>query len=175
MKQASDRVYRVLFLCTGNSARSIIAESVLNARGKGRFKAFSAGSHPGSAVNPLVLEFLNANGINAHEARSKSWNEFATRDAPDLDFVITVCDQAAGEVCPTWPGRPVVAHWSAPDPALYMSDPERARQVIREIFYLMEWRISLLTSLPVEKLDHLALETRMRAIADEQPGTPAPT
>ena len=173
MNQATDRVYNVLFLCTGNSARSVIAESVLNAMGKGRFKAYSAGSHPTGAVNPLVLEFLRASGVSTQGARSKSWDEFATNDAPKMDFVITVCDQAASEVCPVWPGRPVVAHWSAPDPAVYMTDPEKARQVIREIFHLMEWRISLLTSLPVDKLDHLSLEAQMR-IAGGPPDATAP-
>jgi arsenate reductase len=173
MNQAIDRVYNVLFLCIGNSARSIIAESVLNARGRGRFKAYSAGSHPTGAVNPLVLEFLRSNGVSTQGARSKSWNEFATHDAPKMNFVITLCDQTAGEVCPVWPGKPVVAHWSAPDPAVFMADPEKARQVIREVFHLMEWRISLLTSLPVDKLDHLSLESRMRGIAEKSPDATA--
>jgi arsenate reductase (thioredoxin) len=167
MSHTSDHVYNVLFICTGNSARSIIAESVLNTRGKGRFKAYSAGSHPSGEVNPLVLEFLRANRVSVHGARSKSWDEFATSDAPKMDFVITVCDQAAGETCPVWPGRPVVAQWSAPDPAPYMTEPDKARQIIREIFHLMEWRISLLTSLPVDKLDRLSLEAHTRAIADK--------
>ena len=173
MKETSERVYNVLFLCTGNSARSIIAESVLNAKGKGRFKAFSAGSHPGGGVNPLVLEFLRESGVSTQGARSKSWDEFAFKDAPHMDFVITVCDRAAGEVCPVWPGTPVLAQWSAPDPAPYMADPDKARQVIREIFHLMEWRISLFTSLPVDKLDHLSLEAQTRAIAGKTPDTAA--
>jgi arsenate reductase (thioredoxin) len=173
MKQTSDRVYNVLFLCTGNSARSIIAESVLNAKGKGRFKAFSAGTHPGGGVNPLVLEFLRESGVSTQGTRSKSWDEFAFKDAPHMDFVITVCDQAAGEVCPVWPGTPVRAQWSAPDPAPYMADPDKARQVIREIFHLMEWRISLLTSLPVDKLDRLSLEAQTRAIAGKTPDAAA--
>jgi len=118
-------------------------------------------------VNPHVLEFLSANRVSTLGARSKSWNEFAASDAPVMDFVITVCDQAAGEVCPAWPGKPVLALWAAPDPALYMRDPEKAKQVIRTVFHLMQRRISLLTSLPVDKLNRLALKAETRAIADK--------
>ena len=167
MNETVRRVYNVLFLCTGNSARSIIAESVLNSMGKGRFNAFSAGSRPSGTVNPLVLAFLQANRVSTQGARSKSWDEFTTSDTPVMDLVITLCDQSAGEVCPVWPGKPVLAHWSAPDPAPHMDDPQKAQQVIRDVFRLMHWRISLFTSLPMDKLDRLSLETRTRAIADK--------
>ena len=164
MTHPQKRIYNVLFLCTGNSARSIIAECLLNAMGRGRFEAHSAGSFPSGVVNPLVLEFLEANRISTRGARSKSWNEFATAGAPAMDFVSTVCDQAAGEVCPVWPGKPILAHWAAPDPARYL-DPEEAKQVIRTVFHLLHRRISLFLSLPVDKLDRLALQAETRAIA----------
>ncbi|MFO1311538.1 MAG: arsenate reductase ArsC [Burkholderiales bacterium] len=161
----TDRPYNVLFLCTGNSARSIIAESVLNAAGKGRFRAFSAGSHPAGKVNPVVAGYLESVGLSTANARSKSWDEFARADAPRMDLVITVCDQAAGEVCPVWPGAPARAHWSAPDPAAHMDDPAKARAVAREVHHLMQRRISLLVSLPVETLDRMSLQTEANAIA----------
>lgn len=161
------RVYNVLFLCTGNSARSIIAESLLNALGKGRFKGFSAGSHPGGVVNPLVLEHLAHVHVSTEGARSKSWDEFAKPGAPLMDLVITVCDQAAGETCPIWPGMPATAHWAAPDPAAYMDDPEKAKRVIREVAQLMHRRISLLVSLPMETLDKMSLQAETRAIVDQ--------
>ncbi len=159
------RPYNVLFLCTGNSARSIIAEVLLNEMGKGRFAAYSAGSHPGGRVNPVVAEFLASVGLGTAGARSKSWDEFATPDAPKMDLVITVCDQAAGEACPVWPGMPAKAHWSAPDPAAYMEDPPRARAVARDVFNLMRQRISLLLALPVETLDRMSLQAEARSIA----------
>jgi arsenate reductase len=160
------KTYNVLFLCTGNSARSIIAEALLNQLGAGRFHAYSAGSHPSGTVNPLVLEFLHAHGVDTAGARSKSWDEFATPEAPRLDLIVTVCDQAAGELCPAWPGMPAKAHWSAPDPAASMNDPEHARRVIREVFLQMQRHIALLASLPIDKLDRLALEFEARGIAD---------
>ena len=165
MTDTKRRTYNVLFLCTGNSARSIIAESLLNSMGNFRFKAYSAGSYPSGTVNPLVVEFLKANRISTQGARSKSWDEFAHADAPVMDFVITVCDQAAGEACPVWPGQPVLAHWSAPDPAAQADDQEKASKVIREVFHLMQRRLLLFTSLPMDKLDRLALQTETRAIA----------
>jgi arsenate reductase len=154
----------VLFLCTGNSARSIIAESILNHDGAGKFRAFSAGSHPSGAVNPLVLEFLRSQRIPTEGARSKSWDEFAAPSATPLDFVFTVCDSAAGEVCPMWPGQPMTAHWGVEDPAQYMHDPEKAKQVIRDVFHLLRRRISIFVSLPLDKLDKLSLQNKLRDI-----------
>ena len=156
--------YNVLFLCTGNSARSIIAEATLNALGKGRFRAYSAGSFPTGNVNPFVKEFLDEMGIAYTGARSKSWDEFARPDAPRMDFVITVCDQAAGEVCPIWPGQPISAHWGVEDPAIYMDDPEKARKVIRDASRILRNRILLLTGLPMEKLDRISLQSTVRDI-----------
>jgi protein-tyrosine-phosphatase len=159
----------VLFLCTGNSARSIIAESLLNEMGKGRFRAYSAGSHPGGRINPVVAEYLESAGIGTAGARSKSWDEFARPGAPQMDLVITVCDQAAGEVCPAWPGKPARAHWSAPDPAAHMAQPERARAVTREVFDLMRERISMLLAFPVETLDRASLQSAARDVAERAP------
>jgi arsenate reductase len=154
----------VLFLCTGNSARSIIAEAILNHDGRGRFRAFSAGSHPTGTVNPLVLEFLQSQRIPTEGARSKNWDEFATPDSPKLDFVFTVCDQAAGEMCPTWPGQPMTAHWGVEDPAAHTDDPEKAKQVIREVFHTLRRRISIFINLPLDKLDRLSLQNKLRDI-----------
>ena len=163
----SERTYNVLFLCTGNSARSIIAESLLNAMGKGRFRAYSAGSHPIGAINHYVGEYLASAGMTSAGARSKSWNEFALPDAPPMDLVITVCDDAAGEACPVWPGTPARAHWSAPDPAALMDQPAKARETVREVFHLMQRRILLLVSLPIATLDRVSLQTQTRRIAEE--------
>lgn len=168
----SERIYNVLFLCTGNSARSIIAESLLNALGKGRFAGFSAGSHPGGVVNPVVLAHLAKLGVATTGARSKSWDEFAQAEAPRMDLVITVCDQAAGEVCPVWPGMPAKAHWAAPDPAAYMSDLAQAQRVVREVTQLMQRRISLLVNLPIATLDRMSLQTQTQDIASETSPTP---
>ena len=154
----------MLFLCTGNSARSIIAEAILNHIGGNRFRAFSAGSHPSGTVNPLVLAFLESQKLPTHEARSKGWEQFARPGAPELDFVITVCDQAAGEACPVWPGQPMTAHWGVEDPARYMDDPEKARQIIRDVFLILQRRISIFANLPVEKLDRLSLQNKLRDI-----------
>jgi arsenate reductase len=164
----AERSYSVLFLCTGNSARSIIAEATLNEMAKGRFKAFSAGSHPGGQVNPLVLDFLRSKGVSTQGARSKSWEEFSAAGAPQMDFVITVCDSAAGEACPIWPGHPVTAHWGVEDPALHMDNPGKAQKVIEEAFRILRGRILLLLSLPVAKLDRLALQAKTRDIARQQ-------
>lgn len=159
----------VLFLCTGNSARSIIAESILNHVGKGRFRAFSAGSYPSGTVNPLVLEFLANQRIPTHGARSKSWDEFASSDGTRLDFVITVCDDAAGEVCPVWPGQPITAHWGVADPALYMFDPDEASRVIKDVFHILHRRIQLFINLPDSSLDRLSLTKAVREIGGEKP------
>ncbi len=157
-------VFNVLFLCTGNSARSIIAEGVLNHFGEGRFRAFSAGSHPTGKVNPLVLEFLAQQRISTKGARSKSWDEYAAPDSAELDFVITVCDDAAGEACPVWPGQPITAHWGVEDPARFMDDPDKARKVIRNVFHVLKGRIQLFAGLPTSSLDRLALTAAVREI-----------
>jgi arsenate reductase (thioredoxin) len=154
----------VLFLCTGNSARSIIAEALLNAMGAGRFRAYSAGSHPTGRINPEVADYLASVGIGTANARSKSWDEFADAQAPRMDLVITVCDEAAGETCPVWPGMPAQAHWSAPDPGAHR-DPAKVREVAREVFHLMQRRISLLVSLPDTTLDRMSLQSAARGIA----------
>lgn len=160
----SGRVCNVLFLCTGNSARSIIAEALLNAMGTGRFRAFSAGSHPTGEVNPIVRDYLRSVGLDTTGARSKGWDEFAVPGAPRMDLVITVCDQAAGEACPVWPGTPAKAHWSAPDPAAHMEQPERARAVARDVHRLMQHRVSLLLALPIDSLDRTSLQSQAAAI-----------
>lgn len=156
--------YNVLFLCTGNSARSILAESLLNTLGKGRFRAFSAGSFPKGEVNPLAIDTLKHLDLPSEGFRSKSWDEFAAPGAPQLDFIFTVCDNAAGEVCPVWPGKPMTAHWGIPDPAAVEgSDVEKAvafRKALKEL----ETRIKLFIALPIDSLDQLTLSGRLRAI-----------
>lgn len=158
------RPHNVLFLCTGNSARSILAEALLNFRGDGRFQAFSAGSHPTGRVNPLALELLESRGIPAQAARSKSWDEFATPGAPALDFVFTVCDNAAGEVCPVWPGQPTTAHWGVPDPAAVQSTRIEQMRAFEDAFRILDRRISLFMSLPIGSLDRMSLRDRLREI-----------
>jgi arsenate reductase len=158
------RTYNVLFLCTGNSARSVMAEVLLNTLGKGRFKAYSAGSHPAGQVNPFTVELLRGNGLAVDELRSKSWDEFAAPGAPKMDFVITVCDNAAGEVCPIWPGQPVSAHWGFADPAAFQGPDEEKRRLFRQIYQQIGSRIRLFLSLPVEKLDRLSLQQRLKDI-----------
>lgn len=160
----SNRTFNVLFLCTGNSARSIMAEAVLNEAGEGRFRAFSAGSHPTGRVNPLALEVLRRNRIRSPGARSKGWDEFSQPESPPLDFVITVCDNAANEVCPVWPGQPVTAHWGVPDPALTEGDEREKIRAFTEACRVLTTRIRLFLSLPVEKLDRLALHNKLREI-----------
>ncbi|MBX6420612.1 MAG: arsenate reductase ArsC [Nevskia sp.] len=158
--------YHVLFLCTGNSARSILAEAILNhlANRNGRFRAYSAGSHPKGAVHPLALELLTQHGIPTTGLRSKHWDEFAAPDAPPLDFVFTVCDQAAGEPCPYWPGQPLTAHWGVPDPAAAEGSAEDKRKAFLDAFITLRRRIELFTSLPFESLDKLTLQQRLRDI-----------
>jgi protein-tyrosine-phosphatase len=158
------RPYGVLFLCTGNSARSILAEALLNFRGGGRFQAFSAGSHPTGRVNPFALELLERRGIVAEGARSKSWEEFAKPGAPALDAVLTVCDDAAGEVCPVWPGHPMTAHWSVPDPAAVQGTRVEQTQAFEEAFRILDRRISLLVGLPIVSLDRASLQRQVRDI-----------
>lgn len=154
----------VLFLCTANSARSIMAESILNARGDGRFRGFSAGSFPRGTVRPEALDLLQSLGLPTKGLRSKSWDEFARPGAPVMDFVFTVCDQAAGEVCPVWPGRPVTAHWGIPDPAAVEGADAEVAQAFADAFRMLEQRISLFLSLPVASLDRLAVTNRVREI-----------
>jgi len=157
--------YNVLFLCTGNSARSILAEAILTRWGRGQFRAFSAGSHPRGAVHPLALDLLNKHGLPTEELRSKSWDEFAVEGAPRLDFVFTVCDNAAAEVCPVWPGQPMTAHWGVPDPAA--ADSKRAPQAFRDAFNRLEARIRLFISLPIAKLEGIRLKQRLDEIGRE--------
>jgi protein-tyrosine-phosphatase len=159
-----NRTFNVLFLCTGNSARSILSEALLNKRGQGQFRAFSAGSHPAGRVNPYALELLQRMGYSTDGLRSKSWDEFAAPGAPDLDFVFTVCDNAAGEVCPMWPGQPITAHWGIPDPAAVEGSDEQKRKAFDEAFRILERRISLFLSLPIRSLEQLVLQERLSEI-----------
>jgi arsenate reductase len=157
-------MYRVLFVCTGNSARSVMAEALMNELGRGRFKAFSAGSHPKGKVHPLALKTLASHGIATDGVRSKSWEEFARPDAPDLHFVFTVCDQAAGEVCPAWPGQPMTAHWGMPDPAAVEGDDAVREKAFRDAFITLKRRIELMLSLPLTSLDRMAIEKEVKGI-----------
>lgn len=160
--------YNVLFLCTGNSARSVMAEAILNRKGAPRFKAYSAGSHPNGAVNPNTLRLLSNLGFETKGLRSKSWDEFATPSAPKLDFVITVCDNAAGEVCPIWPGQPMSAHWGFPDPAAATGTDAQVAAVFADVFGQIERRIDILTNLPFGALDQLSLKRRLDDIGTPQ-------
>ena len=153
--------FNVLFLCTGNSARSILAEAYLNSAGKGRFKAYSAGSKPGGHVNPYALDLLAKTRIDTAGLRSKSWNEFAAPGAPKMDFVFTVCDNAAAEACPFWPGQPMTAHWGVPDPAAVEGGEEEKLRAFRRAFSELSARVNLLINLPLDKLDRLALKKRL--------------
>ena len=163
------KVYNVLFLCTGNSARSILAEAVLNlpAVGQGRFKAYSAGSHPKDAVNPYTLETLEHAHFPIAGLRSKSWDEFAAPGAPHLDFVFTVCDQAAQEACPYWPGQPMTAHWGLPDPAAVPGNDEDKRRAFRDTLMVLRRRIEVFTSLPLDKLDKMAIQKHIKEIGSK--------
>jgi protein-tyrosine-phosphatase len=158
------RRFNVLFLCTGNSARSIMAEALLNFWGKGRFQAFSAGSHPKPDVHPLALDVLRRNRISLDNPRSKSWDEFATSDAPPLDFVFTVCDNAAQEVCPIWPGQPMTAHWGIQDPAAVEGTDEERARAFNKAFRELDARMKIFTSLRLEMLDRMALKRELDAI-----------
>jgi len=161
-------IKNVLFLCTGNSARSIMAEATLNALGKGQFKAYSAGSHPTGRVNPLAIELLRVNRLPVDGLRSKSWDEFATPGAPFLHFVFTVCDQAAAEMCPVWPGQPITAHWGVPDPAAVEGSGEVKRKAFFSAYNALNRRISIFVSLPLAKLDRLALQQKLDDIGRSQ-------
>lgn len=158
------KTLNVLFLCTGNSARSILAEAYLNTRGEGRFRAFSAGSHPNGKVNPLALELLAKHRIATEGLRSKSWDEFAAPGAPQLDFVFTVCDNAAGETCPYWPGQPVTAHWGVEDPAAVAGSDEVKRKAFLKAFTALSARINLMLALPFERLSGQSLKAKLDEI-----------
>jgi protein-tyrosine-phosphatase len=155
---ADGGIYNVLFLCTSNSARSILAEALIDHWGTSRFKGYSAGSFPKGAVHPLALEELERHHLRTSRLRSKSWDEFARPDAPVMDFVFTVCDQAAGELCPVWPGNPVTAHWGVPDPAALQGTDAEQRRAFREAYVVLENHIKLFVALPIEKLDRLAIQ-----------------
>jgi arsenate reductase len=161
------KTYNVLILCTGNSARSIIGEALFNTMGAGRFKAYSAGSHPTGRVNPFAIEQVRALGCPVEDLRSKSWDEFAAPGAPALDFVITVCDKAAGEVCPLWPGQPITAHWGFPDPAAVEGSDDEKRAAFANTLRQMRKRVELFLSLPLETLDGLAIKNELRAIGQQ--------
>jgi arsenate reductase len=163
----AERLINVLFLCTGNSARSILAEATINnlAISQGRFHGYSAGSHPKGEVNPYAIELLKRSRMAVEGLRSKSWDEFARPGAPSLDFIFTVCDQAAGEQCPYWPGQPMTAHWGMPDPAAVEGTHEQKLHAFMETFVVLRRRIELFASLPFEKLDRLSLQQRLGDIA----------
>lgn len=160
----ADKAYNVLFLCTHNSARSVLAESLLNGLSKGRFRAFSAGSHPGGKVNPFAIELLDKSGLPTAGLHSKSWDEFAAADAPVMNFVFTVCDNAAGETCPFWPGQPMTAHWGVEDPAEVTGSDDEKRAAFRRALTILKRRIELLLALPIEKLDAIALQGKLTEI-----------
>ena len=158
------RIFNVLFLCTGNTARSVLAESILRKEGMGRFRSYSAGSQPKGVVNPLALKTLEAFGYPTEGMRSKSWNEFANQDGPKFDFVFTVCDNAAGEACPVWPGQPMTAHWGIPDPAAVEGSEVDKERAFNEAFRYLKNRISVFVALPLETLDRMVLKSRLDEI-----------
>jgi protein-tyrosine-phosphatase len=160
----TEKVYRTLFLCTGNSARSIMAESILNRYGLGRFEAHSAGSDPTGKVHPMALELLERYNYPTARLRSKSWDEFARPDAPALHFVFTVCDRAAGEVCPVWPGQPMTAHWGVEDPAAFVGPDDRKLRLFKDVYFQLERRIQIFINLPIASLDRLSLQKRLDEI-----------
>jgi len=170
----TDKVYNVLFLCTGNSARSILAEALVNRWGKGIFKGLSAGSHPKGEVHPLALELLAKRGLSTEGLRSKSWDEFAQPGAAPLDFVFTVCDNAAGEVCPYWPGQPMTAHWGVADPAAVRGTLEEQRNAFLRAYTILDARIKLFLSLPLRTFDRIRLQERVIAIGKTVPSGDAP-
>lgn len=165
----SDQIFNVLFLCTGNSARSILAEAILNRVGQGRFRAYSAGSQPKGEVHPFAIELLKGVNHDTSFARSKSWEEFAADDAPVMDFVFTVCDNAANEACPVWPGQPMTAHWGVPDPAAAEGTDAEKHLAFAETYRMLNNRISIFTSLPLASLDRLTLQGRLRDIGRHMP------
>ena len=164
----ADHPFNVLFLCTGNSARSVIAEAILNKTGAGRFVAYSAGSQPKGQVNPRTIELLQGLGYDTSRFRSKSWNEFARPGAPALDFVFTVCDNTAGETCPVWPGQPMTAHWGVPDPAEATGTEAEIGLAFKDAYRMLDRRIAIFTALPIRSLDQLSLQARLREIGRMQ-------
>ena len=167
----ADRVFNVLFLCTGNTARSVLAEGVLRQEGAGRFRAFSAGSQPKGQIHPYTLDLLRKLHYQVSGLRSKSWLEFAQADAPKLDFVFTVCDNAAGEACPLWPGQPITAHWGIPDPAAAQGSEAEIALAFKDAYRMLNRRIELFLALPLEKLDRMVLTTRLKAIGRSEGAT----
>ena len=163
----ADKPLNVLFLCTGNSARSIIAEVVLNHLGRGRFKAYSAGSRPSGKVNPFSIELLKGTGLPTDGLRSKNWDEFARPGAPQMDFIITVCDSAAGEVCPIWPGKPITAHWGVADPAAVEGTDDEKRAAFRDAATILRRRIELLVNLPIAKLERMSIQSKLKEIGEQ--------
>ena len=162
-----EKKYNVLFLCTGNSARSIMAEAILNRKGPPNFKAYSAGSHPSGLVRAEALKQIELSRASTNGLRSKSWDEFAKPDAPRMDFVFTVCDNAASEVCPVWPGQPMTAHWSVPDPAAVTGSPEQIERAFRDAFMILERRITLFLSLPLSTLGQLAIQREIDRVGQQ--------
>jgi arsenate reductase (thioredoxin) len=167
----SDRPFNVLFLCTGNSARSIMAEAILNKLGAGKFHAYSAGSHPRGRLNPHTMQLLTSLGYDTSGLRSKSWSEFARPGAPALDFVFTVCDNAAGETCPVWPGQPMTAHWGIPDPGDVKGSAAEVALAINDAYRMLHQRIAVFTALPIRSLNQLSLQTRLAEIGRMQGAT----
>jgi len=163
----AERAYNVLFLCTHNSARSIMAEVIINYVGRGKFKGYSAGSHPATAPNPFALETLSRLHLPIDGLYSKNWEQFAKSDAPVMDFVLTVCDNAAGEVCPVWPGQPITAHWGVEDPSLFQGTSEAKSREFARVANILKRRIELFNSLPLEKLDRLKLERTIKDIGQQ--------
>jgi len=166
-----NRTYHALFLCTGNSARSILAEAILNRLGAGRFRAHSAGSYPKGQVHPMALAVLREHGFDTSGFRSKSWDEFAVPGAPALDFIFTVCDNAAGEACPVWPGQPMTAHWGVEDPAAFVGPEDEQRRLFQRTYLELTRRIELFTNLPIESLDRMSLQARLNEIGKTETPT----
>ena len=171
----SDRVYNILFLCTGNSARSVLGEAIVNHLGEGRFKAFSAGSQPKGAVHPYTLDLLSGLRLPTDCLFSKSWDLYAVAGAPQMDFIFTVCDSAAGEACPAWPGQPMTAHWGIPDPAAVEGSEIEKRTAFRQAYAALENRIKLFLSLPIASLDKMTLQNRLNVIGRQTPQSAAPS
>jgi arsenate reductase (thioredoxin) len=168
----ADRLFNVLFLCTGNSARSIMAEAILNRLGAGKFRAYSSGSQPKGEIHPETIRLLQSLGLDTSALRSKSWNEFAAPDAPVLDFVFTVCDNAAGETCPVWPGQPMTAHWGITDPAEAKGSPAEIALAFKDAYRMLHQRIAIFTALPLRSLDQLSLQSKLREIGRMPGATP---